>query len=82
MEKIGYLGWAQSFPRRKGRAEFIKYLKGGRLTARQAIDAACIRCSTGYETGLGCTVPDCPLLPFNPYNLTKKKADLTAVEAV
>jgi hypothetical protein len=53
---------------RKGRAELEKYNRGERIVERQQIAAKCYQCSSGYETGLGCTVIDCPLLPENPYN--------------
>lgn len=82
MGKESDLKWAEGLPRRKGRAELIKYLKGGRLTARQSINATCFRCSSGYDAGLGCTVSGCPLVPLNYYNLAEKRGDLRAVEEV
>ena len=69
--------WAESLPRRIGRAEFIKHLRGKRLSARQRINAACCRCSSGYDTGNDCRVLECPLQPLNPYVLKKNKGDLS-----
>ena len=42
--------WTESLPRKKGRAEYIKFLKGIRLSARQAINAACFRCAYSGES--------------------------------
>lgn len=73
--------WAETLPRKIGKAEFLRHLNGERLTARQRLNAACFRCSSGYDTGIGCKVTDCPLCPLNPYNLKQKKADLSPYDA-
>jgi hypothetical protein len=72
--------WAKSLPRKIGQAEFIKHLSGKRLSARQRLNAACYRCSSGYDTGIGCKVPCCPLAPLNPYNLKQNKAELSGYD--
>lgn len=73
MRNEASLAWAKGLPRRKGQAELIKHLAGERLTAQQTINAICFRCSSGYDTGLGCTVSDCPGVRRNPYNASKKR---------
>lgn len=72
--------WAKSLPRKIGKAEFIKHLSGKRLSARQRLNAACYRCSSGYDSGIGCTIPCCPLAPLNPYNLKQNKAELSGYD--
>lgn len=74
--------WAEAMPRRIGRAEFIKHLQGKRLTARQRLNAACFRCTSGYDTGNGCSVTDCPLQPLNQYVLRKNRGDLSTYDEV
>lgn len=76
------IAWAETLPRKIGKAEFLRHLNGERLTARQRLSAACFRCSSGYDTGIGCKVTDCPLYPLNPYNLKQKKADLQPIDEV
>jgi len=73
MRKEAALVWAKGLSRRKGQAELIKHQEGGRLTAQQVINGICYRCSSGYDTGLGCTVADCPGVQRNPYNTQKNK---------
>jgi hypothetical protein len=76
------LEWAISLPRRIGRAEYIKHIQGKRLSARQRLNATCFRCSSGYDSGEGCLVTDCPLQPLNKYVIKKNKADLSAYDKV
>jgi hypothetical protein len=76
------LAWATALPRRIGRAEYIKHLQGKRLTARQRLNAACFRCSSGYNTGNDCLVSDCPLQPLNQYVLKKCTVDLSTYDDV
>jgi len=53
----------EKWPRHAGKNDYLKYLKGERLTQRQAIKAKCFDCCCG-EPG-DCCVQFCPLLPFN-----------------
>lgn len=76
------MSWAESLPRKIGRAELIKHIQGKRLTARQRLSATCFRCSSGYDTGIGCNVSECPSQPLNPYVLKKLKGDLSAYDDV
>ena len=46
-----------------GKADYLKYLRGGRLTQQKAIRAKCYDCCCG-EPDI-CSVQFCPLLPFN-----------------
>lgn len=52
----------------QGKKEILKYLKGNRLTLRQAILAKCYDCMAFYADGRNdCKDADCPLYPFMPY---------------
>lgn len=68
------LSWAESQPRKRGKSSYIKFLKGQRISIRQAVEATCFRC-TDFA---GCSVIDCPLILFSPYaasNATESKSD-------
>ena len=54
----------QSWPKRSGKADILKHLRGERITQRQAIRAKCFDCSGG--DGGRCTIRSCPLFPFSP----------------
>lgn len=53
----------------RGKAEYLKYLRGERLTLREAVTAACYECRGYYEDmpTEDCLVVICPLRPFMPY---------------
>jgi hypothetical protein len=52
----------------KGRAEYLKHIKGERLTRGEAIRATCYECSGFYDAGLvDCEIPKCPLYRYMPY---------------
>ena len=55
--------------RAKGKKELIKYLEGGKLTYKQAVQAKCFECM-GYciDGRIDCGISDCPLYPFMPHN--------------
>jgi len=54
--------------RAKGKKELIKYLEGGKLTYKQAVQAKCCECMGSFIDGLAdCEIPDCPLYGFMPY---------------
>lgn len=61
------LQWVSQQPRRKGRADYLKYLQGKNLNPKQSIAANCFRCN---PDGDYCRCCDCPLLPFSPYSQT------------
>ena len=58
----------RALPLRKGKAELLIHLEGGRnLTAREAITAKCYECENGYDEPVDCGIPSCPCHPFMPY---------------
>lgn len=57
---------ARSGNRSAGRAEYIKYLEGKRLTRQQAIRAKCFDCS-GMGCMTYCEISSCSLAPYTPY---------------
>lgn len=63
-----------TWPASSGKTHYVRYLKGERLTQRQAILAQCCSCLAGFIDGrYSCEQPDCPLFPYMPY---KKKRPL------
>jgi hypothetical protein len=68
-------------PQSAGRTYMIKYLEGGKLSAGQAIKAACFCCEGYYLDGkVDCELPDCPLYPFMQYNKNKQKSRVVSEE--
>jgi len=58
----------------KGKKELIKYLEGGRLTPKQAIQAKCFDCLCYMVDGRqDCKMPKCSLYPFMTFNENKQK---------
>lgn len=57
----------QSWPRRAGKAELLKHLRGDRLTRGEAIKAKCYEC-VGAEDVSPCIVTRCPLTQFCQFN--------------
>ena len=53
----------EQWPKKAGKKDYLKYLRGERLTQRQAIRAKCFDCCCG-EPGL-CSVQHCSLISFN-----------------
>ena len=63
------IDWIKQHGKRsKGKKELIKYLEGGKLTYKQAVQGKCFECM-GYciDGLLDCEIPDCPLYRFMPY---------------
>lgn len=56
-----------NWPRAKGKALYVKYLKGEKLTRDEAITAKCYECVCG-EDASPCNVLACPLQPYCPFN--------------
>lgn len=58
----------KKLPAIRGRDELIQYLRGGRITHKQAVLAKCYECM-GYcaDGKVDCEIADCPLYLFNPY---------------
>lgn len=53
----------KQLPRRKGKSELIRHLKGEKLTRGEAIHAKCFECTAGEESA-PCQIWRCPLHPF------------------
>lgn len=51
---------------RCGKSQYIKYLKGKRLTRSASIKAKCYECDGMGESGK-CDMDDCSLFPYSPY---------------
>jgi hypothetical protein len=51
---------------RKGQTNLIKYLEGGRLTQRQAIQAKCYDCN-GMGESAECSTESCALWPYSQF---------------
>jgi hypothetical protein len=49
----------KKWPRKQGKALLMKYLRGGRLTPKEAILAKCYECTQGEDTE-PCGSPICP----------------------
>ena len=56
---------------RVGKADLLKYLKGVRITQRQAIRAKCYDCNGMGEQDT-CDIETCSLFPYSPYNGRQK----------
>lgn len=63
------------WPKRKGKAELIRYLDGKVLTRASAITAKCYECMGGYDEAdlKDCEVVSCPLYPYQPYQQNVKR---------
>jgi len=60
--------------RAKGKSDLIRHLEGDKLSFKRAIHAKCYECMGYCIDGLiDCTLTDCPLYPFMPYNPNRIK---------
>ena len=51
-----------------GRTQYLRFLKGEKLTYKEAVLAKCYDCDGGHSDGrYDCEVPSCSLYPFMPY---------------
>ncbi len=58
----------ESNPASAGRTQYLRYLRGEKLTYKQAVVAKCAECCNGYVDGrYDCEVPSCPLYNSMPY---------------
>ncbi len=68
MDVKRHLEIVKNAPQAKGKASYIKYLEGGRITAIPAIQCKCYDCMGYYADGRrDCKMPDCSLYPWMPY---------------
>lgn len=57
--------------KRAGQADLIKYLRGKKLTQRQAIKAHCYDCDGMGDSGK-CDLDICSLFPYSPYRASQQ----------
>jgi hypothetical protein len=54
------------WPRKAGKAEYLKFLRGEKLTRAEALKAKCYECVCGEDSGQ-CLVKTCPLLLYSQW---------------
>lgn len=57
----------KSWPKKTGKADYLKYLNGERLTRAEAIRATCYECVQGEDTN-PCMANTCPLIGYCQWN--------------
>lgn len=62
------------WPRKSGKAEYLRFLGGGRLTRDEAIRAKCYECVGGEVTG-PCTAVSCPQIQYCQWNTSTGNID-------
>ncbi|KAF0218564.1 MAG: hypothetical protein FD174_2864 [Geobacteraceae bacterium] len=68
MKKEEMLRNVQKWPKNRGKAALLKFLRGGKLTPMEAIKAKCYDCCCGYDDGgYDCGIESCPLRALMPY---------------
>ena len=61
-------------PASRGRTYLLKYMKGEKLAASQAILAKCFDCMGGHIDGrIDCEMEDCSCYPWMPYKKKENK---------
>lgn len=56
-----------------GKSEYLRFLKGERISQGQAVKAKCFDCCAYYEDGkVDCGFSDCPLYPWMPFGKARK----------
>ena len=60
----------KKWPRKAGKADYFRFLRGERLTRSESIRAKCYDCACGEDIR-PCSVEICPLLPYCPYGAVK-----------
>jgi len=63
MTRDQFIEHVKKWPRRSGKAEYLRYLNGATLSRNEAIRAKCYACHTG-EDREPCTISECPLQRF------------------
>lgn len=53
-----------------GKADYMRFLKGKKLTMAGSIRAMCYQCN-GLDEKVSCGVEGCPLYPYHEYNPNK-----------
>lgn len=55
------------WPRQAGKADYLRFLQGEKLTRAEAIKSKCYECNCGQDTE-PCLVETCPLQPYCQWN--------------
>ena len=65
-----------------GKSEYLRFLKGDRISMGQAVKAKCFDCCAYYEDGkYDCEIKGCPLYPWMPYRTEKgPKKEMTEAQ--
>lgn len=67
-DKQFYYDQASDAPLSLGKKHYLNYMKGKRLTQREAIQAQCFQCMGFYKDGrVDCESNTCSLYQFMPY---------------
>ena len=67
----------RKWKKKAGKAHYLRFLQGGKLTRDEAIQAKCYDCVCGEDTE-PCSVPTCALNAFCPWNKPKKAKTSTS----
>ena len=68
----------ENAPLAKGKGEYLKWLHGGKLTRKEAMDANCYVCMGYYGDGKReCVVTLCPMRDYMAYNPKKIKREMS-----
>ena len=71
----------KNWPLRKGKNEFISYLRGVEITRGQSMTAACYTCMYGYDGGPeDCQGYSCPMYNYFPYKTKASRREYTEEE--
>jgi hypothetical protein len=53
---------------RQGKNSLVKYLEGGKITRKQAMNAKCYDCN-GLGESNECNIESCSLYPYSPFKM-------------
>lgn len=71
----------KNWPLRKGKSEYISYLRGEEITRGQSMTAACYTCMYGYDGGPeDCQGYSCPMYNYFPYKTKASRKEYTEEE--
>lgn len=66
---------------KRGGKEYNKFLRGEKLTRKEAILAQCYICNGAKDGGMDCKGSDCPLYGYMPYKKKRRAKRALTVEA-
>jgi len=64
----------KKWPKKAGKADYLRFLSGERLTRDQVIKAMCYSCVAGEDTD-PCTAVTCTLIQYCPWNTLEESGD-------